>query len=194
MKNHLFTLFLLGSSLLSAAEISQNNTTAFEKYLSMDGIGYHVQATNQGSLNTLTVTPQGLSVSNQPESTEIDGSVTDAKIADINHDGAPEVYIFITSAGSGSYGSLVAYSSNQNRSMSMIYLPELDPKAKEAQGYMGHDEFLVTKDNLIRRFPVYLDKDPNCCPTGGRRELIYTLVPGEATWQLKLIESKTIRE
>jgi hypothetical protein len=181
----LFTLSLLSVGILHAAE------AGFDRTLSKDGISYHVQATQEGSLNTLTVTPKGFSSSNRPESTEIEGSVTDAKIADINGDGAPEVYVFITSAGSGSYGSLVAYSSNKNKSMSAIYLPELEPKSKEAKGYMGHDTFTLTKDRLVRSFPVYNDKDPNCCPSGGTRKLVYKLVPGEAGWKLELVESRT---
>jgi hypothetical protein len=166
----------------------------FDKTLTKEGVSFHIQATQKGSLNTLTVTPKGLSKSNRPETTEIDGTVSDAKIGDINHDGAPEIYIVITSAGSGSYGSLVAYSTNHHKSMSVISLPELDPHSKEAQEYMGHDTFTLTENRLIRRYPVYKKGDPNYCPTGGIRKLSYILVPGEATWQLKLESSKIVQQ
>ncbi len=53
---------------------------------------------------------------------EIDGTVSGVEIADFNSDGSPEIYVYVTSAGSGSYGDLVAYSSNNNKSISGIYL------------------------------------------------------------------------
>jgi hypothetical protein len=187
------SLALLGCSILFAAA-PKEVTDTFHKNLTQEGISFQIQETHENTHNIVTITPKGLTESNRAESTDIDGTIVDAKIADINHDGAPEVYVFITSEGSGSYGSLVAYTTNHNKSMSMIYLPELDPQSKEAQGYMGHDTFTLTKDRLVRRFPVYKKGDPNCCPSGGIRELSYTLVPGEAMWQLKLVESKTTKQ
>jgi len=56
-------------------------------------------------------------------------------------------------------------------------------------GYMGHDEFAVVESSLARRFPIYKKGDSNANPTGGMRQLQYKLVPGEATWQLKLVNS-----
>jgi hypothetical protein len=57
---------------------------------------------------------------------------------------------------------------------------------------MGHDRYAIEDGYLTRRFPVYKNGDPNCCPSGGERILYYTLVPGEAAWQLKLVKSKEI--
>jgi len=162
--------------------------------LKLEGISFHVKATNEGSLNQLTIIPAGLSISNPILKSEIDGSVTSAEIADLNDDGSPEIYIFVTSAGSGSYGSVIAWSSNKNKSITPITFPELDPKSKESKGYMGHDNFAIKDGFLVRSFPVYGDNDPNCCPTGGTRELYYELVPGEAAWQLKLAKSKEIKK
>ena len=55
-----------------------------------------------------------------------------------------------------------------------------------SEGYMGHDEFTVVENVLIRRFPVYRDADTNAKPTGGMRQLQYKLIPGEASWVLTL--------
>ncbi len=112
---------LLSSSLTTAKE-----GEAFDKTLMLNGIIFHITCPNEGSLNTLTNAPTGLSIDNSVITEEIDGSVTGAQIDDLNNDGSPEVYVFINSAGSGSYGSLVAYSSNNNKSISAIYLPPLD--------------------------------------------------------------------
>ncbi len=163
----------------------------FDKVLKLQGITFHVQATNEGSLNQLTITPSGLEIVNEVIKQEIDGSVTGAEVADINVDGSPEIYVYITSAGSGSYGSLAAYSANNKKSLSGIYLAPLEDDKKNSVGYMGHDKFTIIENSLARRFPIYNEGDANCCPKGGTRQLEYKLVPGEATWQLKLVKSST---
>lgn len=90
----------------------------------------------------------------------IEGSVSGAEIDDLNADGSPEGYV--TSAGSGSYGSLVAYAANHRKSLSEIVLPPLSEAA--AKGYLGHDEFAVFEGTLGRRFPIYrAPKPPAAC-------------------------------
>ena len=152
-----------------------------------------MQATNNGSLNHLTITPSGLEGSNTVIKEEIDGSVTNAEVGDLNHDGFSEIYVYVTSSGSGSYGSLFAYSSNRNKSITPIYLHPLEDDKKESQGYMGHDQFTLVENTFTRHFPMYLKDDPNYCPKGGTRQLEYKLVSGEATWQLKLVKSTDLK-
>jgi hypothetical protein len=53
---------------------------------------------------------------------------------------------------------------------------------------MGHDQFSIKENRLVRRFPLYGDKDSNANPTQGYRELQYKLVPGEAGWLFKLVK------
>ncbi|MEA3418534.1 MAG: PliI family lysozyme inhibitor of I-type lysozyme [Campylobacterota bacterium] len=174
---------------LSDTAEQPDTSKGFDKVLTLQGITFHVVATNEGSLNQLTITPSGLEIVNRVMKQEIDGSVTGAEIADINSDGSPEIYIYINSAGSGAYGSLVAYSANNKKSLSEIYLPPLENDKKNTVGYMGHDEFTIIETSFARRFPIYNKGDANCCPKGGMRQLQYKLVPGEATWQLKLVKS-----
>ena len=182
---------IVAGLLLSAVTLV--NASDFDKTLKLQGLSFHVQATNEGSLNTLTITTSGLSSSDEVMKQEIDGSVTDAEVADINADGFPEIYVYVTSAGSGSYGSLVAYASNRNKSVTPIYLPELSDDKKLSEGYMGHDEFTIIENSFARRFPVYLKDDPNCCPKGGTRQIAYKLVAGEAGWVLKVKNSTVIK-
>ena len=44
---------------------------------------------------------------------EADGTITGMEIDDMDANGFPEIYVYVTSAGSGSYGSLIAYASNR---------------------------------------------------------------------------------
>jgi uncharacterized protein len=168
---------------------AHGDSDKFEKTLSLHGITFHITATNDGSINQLIITPKGLEIDNRVIEKEIDGSVSGAEIADINVDGSPEIYIYVNSTGSGSYGSLVAYSANNKKSLSEIYLPPLEDDKENSAGYMGHDEFTIIENTLVRRFPVYNDGDPNCCPKGGTRQLQYKLMMGEASWKLKLDKS-----
>jgi hypothetical protein len=159
---------------------------AFDRTLELQGITFHITSTATGSLNRLTIAPSGLEIVNTPIVREIDGVVTAAEVSDIDANGSPEVWVFVTSAGSGSYGSVVAYSANRRKSLSEIYLPPVTENPKASQGYMGHDEFQIVGNRLVQRFPVYKDGDSNAAPTGAMRQLEYRLVAGEAAWNLVL--------
>lgn len=163
----------------------------FDQILELQGISFHVICSNSGSINQLEIIPAGLEIDNSVIKREIDGTVTGAQVADINGDGSPEIYVYIHSAGSGAYGELIAYSANNKKSLSGIYLPPLADDSENSSGYMGHDESSVVEGSLVRRFPIYADGDTNNNPTGGTRQLQYKLVSGEASWILELDKSIT---
>ena len=158
----------------------------FRQELELQGIRFVVEATNEGSMNNLTITPSGLSEVNDVISREIDGSVTKAEIGDINADGSPEIYVWVNSAGSGSYATPIGYSANNNKSMSEIYFPPISEDAVNSKGYMGHDEFAVVEGIVAQRFPIYKDGDTNAQPSGKMRQLQYKLTAGEAGWVMKV--------
>ena len=162
------------------------NGNGFEQILEQQGISFTISTANNSSINQLSIKSAGLEIDNKAIDIDIDGTVTGAEIADIDSDGWPEIYIYISSAGSGSYGSLVAYAVNKGKSISGIYLPPLGDDKINSAGYMGHDEFAVVENLLARRFPVYLKGDTNAKPTGGTRQLKYKLTQGEASWVLEL--------
>lgn len=175
----------------AAADTPQEAIASFE-FTSEDywdsGITFHVTSPNEGSINEVTITPSGLEVDNSPVTVEIDGTVTGVEVGDLNNDGSPEIYVYATSAGSGSYGSLLAYATNNRKSMTPIYLPPVEENPEASPGYMGHDEFAVIESSLVQRFPIYLEGDTNAQPTGGTRQVQYRLEPGEAGWVLRPYE------
>jgi hypothetical protein len=152
----------------------------FERTLTLQGITFYIHATTTGSINTLTIEPAGLEEDNRPAEHEIEGTVTNAEIEDLNSDGSPEILVYIQSAGSGSYGSVIGYSVNNKKSMSQIYLPDIMDNPEARIGYMGHDEFTIVETTFVRRFPIYKEGDTNSNPTGGTRQIQYKLVDGEA--------------
>lgn len=156
----------------------------FDKVLEQSRYSFHLKSANDSSLNKLTINVQGGKIKSALEELETDGIIYGAEIDDLDNNGFPEIYIYVSSAGSGSYGSLIAYAVNNGKSISSIYLPPLGSVPKGSIGYMGHDEFAVVETTLVRRFPIYADGDTNANPSGKTRQIDYKLKKGEAGWVL----------
>jgi len=118
--------------------------------------------------------------------------ISDVFVADLDGNGFDEIYIITTSVGSGSYGTVLGFASNKDKSLSMINFPEIQESDKNFDGYMGHDTFKLENQKLVRTFPIYNKDDTNQHPTGGTRKLVYGLYPGEAMWQLMVEKSETL--
>ncbi len=159
----------------------EKETYSFQKTLQFKGISFDINTKGSGSLRQLVILPKGFEETNKSFELEIDGKVTDTQITDLNSDGFPEVLIFTQSAGSGSYGNVIAFSANGVKSMSRVYFPPVSENSKLNKGYMGHDTFLINESALIQEFPIYKEGDPNSNPTGGVRRIQYKLVNGEAS-------------
>jgi hypothetical protein len=170
---------------LVPASLRAGPSQPFFAQIVLQGVTFQVESPNDSSVNPVTVraeTPEGKLA---PIEAEADGTITGVEVEDLNADGYPEIYVYVTSAGSGSCGSLIAYASNRNRSLSDIYLPPLEDDPEASKGYMGHDTFAVGEGTFVRRFPVYREGDTNAAPTGGNRQIQYKLAAGEAGWVLR---------
>lgn len=170
----------------TAAAATEAPPAGFVRTLTLQGITFRISCSNAASINEVRIEPQGLEIDNSAMVTEIDGLATGAEVADLDANGSPEVYVFVQSAGSGSYGSLVAFAANKRKSLSGIFLPPVSEHPEAGKGYLGHDQFSLSQTRFVRRFPVYRDGDTNAAPTGGIREVQYRLVPGEAGWLLRV--------
>jgi hypothetical protein len=185
--------FLISFITLLSSDLLAANTNGYKQTLTLQRITFDVTSKSSGSLGKLQIIPKGLKAKTAPIVREIDGTVTGAEIADLNADGSPEIYIYVNSAGSGSYGSVIAYAVNKKHSVTEIYMPNLLDDPNLSKGYMGHDEFSILENRLGRRFPLYLPGDINSKPSGGIRQLEYKLVPGEAGWLLKVSKQTDFR-
>lgn len=149
--------------------------SGFREVLSMHGITYEVTSPNLPRGNTLRIVPRGLA-DNSEIMQPIDGIVAGAEIADLSIDQAPEVYVYVRLPGDDQRLSLVAYASNRNKSLSMIFLPPLEDVPGAAADHAGHDAMAVVESVFAWRFPI---------PGGRNRQLQYRLTQGEASWVLK---------
>ena len=155
------------------------NEISFHKTLTLQNITFDIKTTGKGSIRQLSIEPKGLEINNDKVVHEIEGEVVDAEIEDLNSDGYPEILVYTVSAGSGSYGNVIGYSVNNGKSMSQISFPNLSENKEANTGYMGHDKFAIVETSLVRKFPVYNEKDTNNTPTGGARRVQYKLKNGE---------------
>ena len=176
------------TKLAESLDEEQLKPSGFNRSLTLQGITFDIHASQQGSMNILIIQPSGLEHDNRLVAHTIDGQVTNAEIEDLNSDGSPEVLVYITSAGSGSYGSVVGYSVNNKKSMSQIYFPPVTDNPNISEGYMGHDEFAIIETTFAQRFPIYRESDTNSNPTGGIRQVQYKLVDGETSRIFKVEE------
>lgn len=172
-------------STTASVEKAQTKEVAFPITLAWDSpaISFDIAVED----NILSITPSGLSAVNRKEEHDITGySVVNAEIADLNGDGYPEAFIYLTSHGSGSYGKLIGYSVNNGKSMSLVALPEIAEDGQINEGYMGHERMAIADNVFTITFPTYKEGDSNAAPTGKTRQVQYKLVDGEALRILKV--------
>ena len=140
------------------------------------------------SLSNIQVESTGFA-HNISENFEDHDPIKEVLVGDLDENGFDEFYIVTVSSGSGSYGNVIAFASNRDKSLSVIYFPEIQERDELFAGYMGHDAFGISNSKLLRSFPIYQPSDTNNNPTGGTRRLAYSLFAGEAGWQLKITDS-----
>jgi len=183
-------------SIVGLVSCSHNNKTspdAHKEYRTKTGKTIMVSETHPAgeSLSTIEVCTRGF----EHESHEIypdRNPISDVFVADMDGNGFDEIYIITASAGSGSYGTVLGFASNKDKSLSMINFPEIRKGDEHFEGYMGHDTFKIEGQKLVRIFPIYNKGDTNENPSGGRRKLVYGLYPGEAMWQLEVEEAEDL--
>lgn len=158
---------------------------SFNTELTYPGSNISFKVNTKG--DSLIIQPSGLSISNETLYHDITGyTVVNAEIGDLNIDSYPELFVYLTSDGSGSYGKLIGYSVNNGKSVSQVYLPDISENDEVSKGYMGHDEMAIVENTFCQRFPIYKEGDNNANPTGGIRQIQYKLVDGESSRILKI--------
>ena len=156
----------------------------FDQTLEDGNISIRITSPNTPEKNTVTLEPKGLEKVNDPITVAVESAITRVFLADMDGDNSPELFIVLTNPGSGSYGEVLAYSTNGKKSLTPIMIEA--PSPKDLDGYMGHDAYEVMENTFVRRFPVYKKGDTNASPSGGFRQFQYKLKPGEAAWQMKI--------
>lgn len=173
-------------------EVVETETLDFKSsHTTKSGKTFDIRTESNGSsIMSISLSSSGFSESDDTWLIEEVDPLTASFTADLDNNGFEELYLITTSAGSGSYGSIYAFGSNNDKSITQIYVPEISESdmstGSHFAGYMGHDSIFLDQGRLYRKFPVYLEGDENCCPSGGNRQLEYSLEPGENSMVLKV--------
>jgi hypothetical protein len=104
-----------------------------------------------------------------------DGSISGNWLIDLGGNEYPELIVWMTSAGSGSYASVHIYWMT-DEGLQFEDASALPEPLKE--GYQGHDSLSVSDFRLRRCFPRYREGDPNARPSGSERCLVYNSMMG----------------
>jgi hypothetical protein len=151
---------------------------SFLKEVSYDNIKFQVSSTGATTANSFTVTPSGLSASNDPITENIQGMVVDVLADDMDSDNSPEVAVIVEETPGGKRKAFV-YSSFNRKSFGAVNFVDVTDAAKLA-GYQGGDEFNFVENTFIRRFPLYEGDQKS----GKTRQFQFKMKKGEAMKQL----------
>ena len=143
--------------------------------------GFRINCYNKSSeKNPITIYPVGFESEARDFSFVLKGVLIGTEVDDLNKDGFPELLLYVTSFDSLNKSSVIAISSQENKSVAPIVFPDIldDPRLRD--GYKGADKYMLLEGVLMRTYPLY-EKDANGVqqPTGKMRRLMYRVAPGE---------------
>ena len=143
--------------------------------------GFRVNCYNKSSeKNPITIYPVGFESEARDFSFELKGVLMGTEVDDLNKDGFPDLLLYVASSDSLNKSSVIAISSQENKSVAPIVFPDIldDPRLRD--GYKGADKYMLLEGVLMRTYPLY-EKDASGVqkPTGKMRRLMYRVAPGE---------------
>ena len=153
----------------------------YGKVLRFNIYTFTVTAADSGAVRDLTVKAYRGELLLTNFHTRIDGAVAGADVADLDNNRFPELYVYSTSSGSGSFGRVYGWQFLLERKAD-IQLTNW--RLRAADGYMGHDSLWVEDSILCRKYPVYRSGDANAEPSGGTQMLRYRLRPAGENYAL----------
>ena len=175
-------VMLFGAAVVGSAHFTE--AAPFEQVCQGNGFEIQVSSDNASAGANVRIVPKGLAKVNEVLEFQSESPLSGVLFEDMNGDNIEEIVLVFRAAGSGSYGTVRAFSTNGAKSLTEIVIAE--PSPSDLTGYMGHDEFQIMENTFVRRFPVYKPGDSNAKPTGGMRQIQYKLLPGEASWHLRI--------
>ena len=142
---------------------------AFTKVLESSGVNVKVSVPSDEpcSIGTIQMKITFSEGRTQLLKQERDGTVENAWLVDLENDGLLDLVVTITSAGSGSYGTVTMYQKRGNQFVSRPLAPLSPPPNPDAsKEYRGHDAFEVKDGHLFWSCPAWERPDGS---TGGDR-------------------------
>lgn len=143
-------------------------------------VGYRVECKNKKiDENPMDVRPVGFDNSAREVGFMLRGRVSKVEIDDLNGDGFPDLVVYVYTDSAAIFGTVYAFVSKANKSVTGCVLPDPMMDGKLNEGYKGHDQFSLMEGYLLDKFPIYKAGDEKDKPSGGVRVILYQLVPEE---------------
>ena len=186
----LLLFFVFCAGLLTVdAQINKIDST-----LKIGKVGYRITCTNKSpDQNELRIRPVGFENTARDLAFYIKGRVVKAEIDDLNNDNYPDLVVYIFSGSNAEFGTVYVFASEENKSISPFGLPDAMLDGKLKIGYKGYDQFTLIQGRLLREYPIYKDGDAKGKPTGGKRIVQYSVVPGGGGYQFKVQNTSDIQ-
>ena len=163
--------------------ISANAQVIFQKIdttVKVGKVGYRVSCKNKKyDENQLEVRPVGMDNQAREMNFMLRGRVAKAEIDDLNSDGYPDLVLYVYTDSLANFGTVYAFVSKANKSITGCVLPDPMMDGKINAGYKGHDQFSLMEGFLLEKFPIYKAGDDQDKPSGGTRVILYQLIPDE---------------
>ena len=166
-------VIVLLASVLWASYRPVPTAAQYDKSLRYNVYTFTLSAADTGSVRDVTIKAYRGSLLLTNFRVRVDGAVAGAEVADLDNNRFPELYVYSTSDGSGSFGKVYGWQFLPDRKADIVLRNWQLPSGE----YMGHDSLWVEPTILCRKYPVYKSGDANAEPTGGVRMLRYQLKP-----------------
>lgn len=112
---------------------------------------------------------------------KVDGAIVGAEVTDLDKNRFPELFVYSTSDGSGSFGRVYGWQFLPDRKADITLV---NWQLAATDGYMGHDSLWAEPGILCRKYPVYRSGDTNAQPSGGYQMKRYRLQPASTAFRL----------
>lgn len=133
-----------------------------------------VSQNQENGSTKLKFVPSGFQI-NEIFTEETNGAIYQVFVSDYDTDGNDEFYFVTLPGGSGGHSNIIAFEAKGNVSLEKLSYTYLTRDHVAGIGYTGHDSFIFGEKGIYNSFQIYNFSDPNCCPTGGQRKIMYEL-------------------
>lgn len=163
--------------------VAEVATSTTKEYPTKTDVIFSVQESHPNGMSLSTITVTGKNFKEESSVTFEKETVKNIFVNDIDNNGFSELYVVTQSAGSGSYGEIVAIISNKDISFTKVELPTLTSEdmatSSPFEGYQGHDSYKIENGLLVRSFPVHTATSTNTSQTNLIKQINYKLIQDE---------------
>jgi hypothetical protein len=150
--------------------------TPFSKNLEWQKTSFVISSPQNATGNTVTISPSGLTIVNDPITIDVDGSVIQADVDNLDFDPSAEILV-VTKNESTNWATAYVFSVNSGKSLGIVSMPDWKADATNVKDVTGNNDFAMVEGILVHRMPLTENGSPN----GKWRQFQCKLKNGEAS-------------